>query len=958
MEKKNSFSHTSHSSNLISPEKQKNLNEVKSIILDRINHFFLNLSSNFDYDLEVHKFIIDLNLENDKRYFSLLTLSLKKTARTEDDLKIITSYLLLTKNFIKLAEKESNQKKKYQLINNLMNLSSSLCCCNFPENYVILRFGDEGSTAYINLKGEADIIIKTEQTLNLTENKYLYYLANLIKYNEFGLLNKVINDNFATLPIEIIDDLGITTGTILNNKFRSSSLLPGLNKGANNNINSISKIKKRNSVIINKDIVTNKLSSKIENNNTNNNLNNINNLKTNQDEKCNSNIFDLNTKNNQIKLKTNTKKIKVRELLSKYKLKFLDKKTNHIVNNCDIDTYINRINRILQDIPKISYDKNLVTYKLKIYNYSKLLTLKKRSLFGEVALENSHSLRNYSIITSTDCYCVILNKKIFIDCMQNEAGNHLKNIFNFFIELPIFNEIPLSVFYRKYYSYLQKQKILKNKYIFNQGSKPEFICLLNKGIFNICTNMNMKEFTNFILFAINKLKNIVTENYYDKNLKQIYIDLLQNIAKEELLIKESTHFKNFYFEKIDFQIADVASPDLILYEELTDENENFVFSLRAKANDNIIYTLNNEIYKDLVESNKNAFKRHKILVRTKLELLIKRLSLIRMSKISAFNFHNAENDIGFIVSEELKEKKDLLNKQKSFLNFKTILNKDFTKSYWKNINKNNRKKNSYRNLSLLNILPNKNINQKEKLTIDYSLFFHDNDESNKANNNDEEKCSLRNIYGNKNIENRKEIKMKILLAELNKNMCLTNRMQPKRVLTTYTDYFSTSRKKNKMFKISYDQNLNQKYEPKHIVIYDYIWEDLKTKINTINSNDSEMHYIKSERNLNSFAESDKSNKNIIGNLRSHTTIEKSRNRIKNAKSNKFFKNVENDFVSKIPSNRRNVIKMKTIRRIKPLNFIKIKSKYNFLNKEKDIYCKRPETEREDYFYGREWNIKK
>ena len=43
--------------------------------------------------------------------------------------------------------------------------------------------------------------------MKITDNDYLFYLANLIKYKEYGLLNAVVNDNYTVYPIIIEDDI-------------------------------------------------------------------------------------------------------------------------------------------------------------------------------------------------------------------------------------------------------------------------------------------------------------------------------------------------------------------------------------------------------------------------------------------------------------------------------------------------------------------------------------------------------------------------------------------------------------------------------------------------------------------------------------------------------------------------------------------------------------------------------
>ena len=43
--------------------------------------------------------------------------------------------------------------------------------------------------------------------MKVLEKDYLYYISNLIRWKEYGLVNIVINDNFPIFPLEIIDDI-------------------------------------------------------------------------------------------------------------------------------------------------------------------------------------------------------------------------------------------------------------------------------------------------------------------------------------------------------------------------------------------------------------------------------------------------------------------------------------------------------------------------------------------------------------------------------------------------------------------------------------------------------------------------------------------------------------------------------------------------------------------------------
>ena len=139
-------------------------------------------------------------------------------------------------DFLKLIKAKGVSEKETILLKDLLTLSEAMIYEKQQKNTVMMRYGEKGSTAYIILNGQVDVLIETSSFKNLGEKSYLYYLANLIKYHEFGLVNLAVNDNFKKFPIEIIDDITIKTNnnTITNNDN---------NNNINNNNNPINDIK-------------------------------------------------------------------------------------------------------------------------------------------------------------------------------------------------------------------------------------------------------------------------------------------------------------------------------------------------------------------------------------------------------------------------------------------------------------------------------------------------------------------------------------------------------------------------------------------------------------------------------------------------------------------------------------------------------------------------------------------
>ena len=136
-------------------------------------------------------------------YLKMCIALLSRHSKHINDLQLISGYLVLMKNFSKIfAEFDESQLSKQ-----ILTISKHLGYEKIEQNTVLMRLGDKGIKAYIMLSGNVDVIIKTAKKVTISEKKYLYYIATIIRYKEYGLLNAVINDNYVTYPIEIINDI-------------------------------------------------------------------------------------------------------------------------------------------------------------------------------------------------------------------------------------------------------------------------------------------------------------------------------------------------------------------------------------------------------------------------------------------------------------------------------------------------------------------------------------------------------------------------------------------------------------------------------------------------------------------------------------------------------------------------------------------------------------------------------
>jgi signal-transduction protein with cAMP-binding, CBS, and nucleotidyltransferase domain len=140
--------------------------------------------------------------------------------------------------FIKLLKAKESYKKEKKLLDYILNLSSHLDYMYIPKNMILMNFGDKGDKAYINLSGEVDIMVPNSKIMSVYENDYLLYIASLIKYREYSLINSIINENFPNYPIIIYDDFTPTEEilSIFENTNKKEKKLSTFIKGNNNEI--------------------------------------------------------------------------------------------------------------------------------------------------------------------------------------------------------------------------------------------------------------------------------------------------------------------------------------------------------------------------------------------------------------------------------------------------------------------------------------------------------------------------------------------------------------------------------------------------------------------------------------------------------------------------------------------------------------------------------------------------
>ena len=594
-----------------------------------------------------------------KDLLKLVIYSLSKLSRKPNEINIITSYLFLMNDFMKLMREKDQTKKEQHILKDLLSLSSSIQYKKYLKNNIIMKYGELGNTAIILLNGQVDVLIKFSKSKIINGIMYLYYIAYMLKYQEYGLINDTINENFNLFPIEIIDDIGENTINLDDdNNYKSNNNIENI---IENNI-----IHKQNNVL--RKISNSKINSNFLYENSDKDVHNIkknsNILNNNESSKM---IFKLNIENEEMKDFRHTFKIKAKKLLKLFNFKIMDKKqlkiisTENYIKNLDIQNIFENCHCSISDTEKLfpNFEEFNEFKNIKLYSYNKISTIDTGSLFGEMALSDANSLRKGTIITTSECHCAILNRKIFNDCLRLGAQKQLRELVRFFINLPIFSGIPENVFYKKYFFNLSKKVLNRGKFVIIQGEKPEFISFIKTGSYGLTTRMSLLDLTKLI-------------NFYVRNNEKKKEKLLKIIKEAEKLMADNIRFKKFYLTENNLRVNEISCPDIIGNQEYIGPNGTYVFSIEAKSSENIIYTLNNKFYNELLRKNISVKENQNELLQNKIDLLIQRLLIIRNCMMNSFFDYKCEKEIDNLIFKEFEQKRNLKIKTKRSPKFKSV----------------------------------------------------------------------------------------------------------------------------------------------------------------------------------------------------------------------------------------------------------------------------------------------
>ena len=564
----------------LSMVQQENFIIKKDKLLLKLNEILTKPSSPLGYDVDLSNALDEVGVTREE-FFNMCLISLERTSRTKEEIRMIYGYLFFMKDFTTMIKKqdEAHYFEYLQIIATHMNYEK------LERNRVLMRFGDKGKKAYIILNGEIDILIKSPKKMKIFERDYLIYIATLIRYKEYGLVNLVVNDNFNTYPLEIEDDI------------------TKINKGSST-------------------------------------ARNVEEAKS---------FFSLNVKNKSLKESKKTLSLKASYLLSLLNVSYVRmsstaslngagrRSERDILNNVSTEEYIDRLN-VIKDRSEIENTNKKGKYELielTIYSYIKIISRSTGALFGEVALSDPLALRTATIITSTDCHFGTLNKQSYNLSLKAGADKQLRVSLHFICSFEIFSGISLGILNKRYFNNFSLKKVSKGSTILQQNTPSTNISLLREGSYEVYVNMSLNELTQLIKYFYSKLPN-----------KKANIEKVEMSEREcRAIMKDNIKFRKFYNSKELIRIREIQCPDIVGLSDFIDDNGENAFTVECKSPKGELFELSMNFYNEMLAKDVTVRTNEADFLNKKYDIVTARLLVIRNSKIQSFFDYKSKRDI-------------------------------------------------------------------------------------------------------------------------------------------------------------------------------------------------------------------------------------------------------------------------------------------------------------------------
>ena len=614
---------------LENPEYEKNINFIseKLIKLTEISRYILIEPDINDYILL--NTLQEINLDKSK-FLDIVIYCLNKQKRSDEECKIIYSYLFFMKEFVNIFKKQNNINYK-ELIE---NVSEHLDYISYDKNRLICKYGDKGKKAFILLNGSINILIQNKKNYNITEKDFHLYLATLIKYNEFGLLVNVIKENYSFYPFEIIDDY-----EEMNKQLKKKKASRRVSVSSTSSKITISSIKPFNIKNLIEDFIP----------------------ETRKKENEEVKTITLSYLNNLFHENNNN---------------FEEYNLTHV----STEDYIKRIKVYSPINDKEKNNENEKIINAIIFEYKLIVTKYTGSLLGDFALSDKSYLRTATMISNNKCEMGVLNKKSYDICIKNVTEKQRRQTINLLLSFPIFKGLNYYTINKKYFNNFILCFFNKGNKIIQQFDFVNNVFLIKEGNFDISIKSSYNEIIELIKYYIEKIND---KEQIKDIMKYISLQHFKDISDLRSYFGPDK-FKKFMEEKHYFKLFTFSSLEIIGIDTYINlENGNSFFEIECSSVKGETLKLSKEFLNQIIFSNFIIKKNNFDVVQEKNIKFIHRLMILRETLFHSFYIHQSKKT-GIKIENEIENEISLEKNIKIYKNGKRNFSFSNTLNNFKN----------------------------------------------------------------------------------------------------------------------------------------------------------------------------------------------------------------------------------------------------------------------------------
>ena len=611
------------------PEYEKNINFIseKLIKLTEISRYILIEPDINDYILL--NTLQEINLDKSK-FLDIVIYCLNKQKRSDEECKIIYSYLFFMKEFVNIFKKQNNINYK-ELIE---NVSEHLDYISYDKNRLICKYGDKGKKAFILLNGSINILIQNKKNYNITEKDFHLYLATLIKYNEFGLLVNVIKENYSFYPFEIIDDY-----EEMNKQLKKKKASRRVSVSSTSSKITISSIKPFNIKNLIEDFIP----------------------ETRKKENEEVKTITLSYLNNLFHENNNN---------------FEEYNLTHV----STEDYIKRIKVYSPINDKEKNNENEKIINAIIFEYKLIVTKYTGSLLGDFALSDKSYLRTATMISNNKCEMGVLNKKSYDICIKNVSEKQRRQTINLLLSFPIFKGLNYHTINKKYFNNFILCFFNKGNKIIQQFDFVNNVFLIKEGNFDISIKISYNEIIELIKYYIEKIND---KEQIKDIMKYISLQHFKDISDLRSYFGPDK-FKKFMEEKHYFKLFTFSSLEIIGIDTYINlENGNSFFEIECSSVKGETLKLSKEFLNQIIFSNFIVKKNNFDVVQEKNIKFIHRLMILRETLFHSFYIHQSKKT-GIKIENEIENEISLEKNIKIYKNGKRNFSFSNTLNNFKN----------------------------------------------------------------------------------------------------------------------------------------------------------------------------------------------------------------------------------------------------------------------------------